>query len=59
MDSWQKAAQRLHDASERYREAIDAEQEAFREWIEAGRALDEIEGHDASVGQQKPQESAE
>ncbi len=43
MNEWQKAAERLHDAAGKYREAIDAEQEAFDEWVKAGKALDELE----------------
>lgn len=47
MNEQQKAEQRLRDAAEKYREATEAEQKAFREWLKAGRALDEIEAGDA------------
>ncbi len=42
MNEWQKAADRLHHAAEKYMEAVDAEQNAFRELTEASNALDGI-----------------
>lgn len=43
MTEWQKAAERLRAASERYKAAIQAELEACNEWVAATKAMDAVE----------------